>query len=60
MTTFKILEEDSSLNVKKATFEISGQVLQADGTSYPKGSNVILVDNFPGFLFDSICVEKKC
>lgn len=57
-TTFKIQEEDSFLNVKKATFEISGQVLQADGTSYPKGSNVILVDNFPGFLFDSICVKK--
>jgi len=58
ITTFNINEENSFLNVKKAKFQISGQVLQADGTSYPKGSNVILIDNFPRFLFESIYVKK--
>jgi len=56
--TFDIREEESFLNIKKAKFKISGQVLQADGTNYPKGSNVILIDNFPGFLFESISVKK--
>ena len=57
-TTFNIKEEDSFLNVKKAKFKIKGRVLQEDGTNYPKGSNVILVDIFPGFLFQSIYVKK--
>jgi len=58
ITNFNINEENSFLRVSKAKFRISGQVLQADGTSYPKGSNVMLVDNFPGFLFESISVKK--
>jgi len=57
-TTFNIMEENSFLDVGKAKFQIFGQVLQADGTNYPKGSNVILVDNFPGFLFESLSVKK--
>ncbi len=58
ITTFNIKEENSFLNIKKSKYQLSGRVLQADGTNYPKGSNIILVDNFVAFLFTRIEVKK--
>ncbi|KAE9521596.1 hypothetical protein AGLY_018007, partial [Aphis glycines] len=52
------IKENSFLNIKKSKYQLSGRVLQADGTNYPKGSNIILVDNFVAFLFTRIEVKK--
>ncbi|KAE9524787.1 hypothetical protein AGLY_014837 [Aphis glycines] len=59
ITTFNIKEENSFLSIKKSKYQLSGRVLQADGTNYTKGSNIILVDNFVAFLFTRIEVKKN-
>jgi len=58
ITPYNIKEENSFLNIKKAKYQISGSVLQADGNNYPKDSNVMLIDNFPVFLIKHLWVKK--
>lgn len=58
ITTFIIGEPNGFLNIKKAKFQICGKVVQADGTDYPKGTNVLLIDNYVGYIFKRIELKK--
>jgi hypothetical protein len=57
-TTFSIDGSDSFLDLKSTKFNISGKVVQIDGSKYPLNSNIKLENGFPSKLFSNIQLKK--
>lgn len=54
-----MIDDDDTISMSRCQFFISESFLKkSDGTKFPAGSNIKLVDNFAPYLFSKIKIKK--